>query len=102
MAKTPARVEYLPHESDRVRLSIEAWNVAIGADFEPREVALLMRRCSVHLAYLEELRDAVSLLPVVERCSEQSGEQWLEATAAAATRMGRSRLARRMVAGGSR
>jgi len=35
MKNNPARVEYLPHESDRVMLSIEAWNVANGADFDP-------------------------------------------------------------------
>lgn len=102
MKKNPVRVDYLPHESDRVRLSIEAWNVANGAPFDAMAVGLLMRRCSVQLADLEELRHAVSVLPVMERCSEQSGEEWLEATSAAAGRMARPRLARSVVAGGAR
>ena len=74
--KPRARVEWLPHESDAVMLSVEAWNIEAGAPFDPKQVAAIMRRCFWRIHDLEErIRGAVSVLSDVAGREEARGER---------------------------
>jgi hypothetical protein len=79
--KPRERVEWLPHESDAAKLSVEAWNMDAGAPFDPKQVAAIMRRCFHRLRDLERITHAVSVLSDVAGREEASGKRGLGAGA---------------------
>jgi len=102
--KPVERIEWLSHEKDHIRLNIEAHNMLAGAPYDVGDVAALMQRCFRRLFDLEKLADAVSLLPIVERCSQPRGSRRIETAATAKTSVVRSRkgLGACLVVGGSK
>lgn len=86
------RIEWLPHESDAVKLSVEAANIEAGAPFDPKQVAAIMRRCFWRLHDLEErISGAVSLLSDVAGREEARSERGMGSGASQAARVVRAR-----------